>query len=53
MALEVLGLRNNRDIKGTDLIKFFQDRARAKHFRSITMSGSKNVSYLLYMHQLD
>ena len=44
VVLEVLGLKNHREMKGTDLITFFQNKERAKHFRSITMSGSKNVS---------
>ena len=43
VVLEVLGLRNHRDMKGTDLIKFFQNKERARNFRSVTMSGSKNV----------
>ena len=46
VALEALGLKNHREMKGMDLIKFFQDKTRAKNFRSISMSGSKNVSYI-------
>lgn len=45
-VLEVLGLRNLREIKGTELSAFFLDEIRAKSFRSITLSGSKNVSHI-------
>ena len=45
-VLEVLGLRNLQEIKGTDLSSFFLNESRAKGFKSITLSGSKNVSYI-------
>jgi len=45
-VLEVLGLTNLKELRGTDLSKFFHDD-RAKQFRAIMLSGSKNVSYLM------
>lgn len=45
-VLEVLGLTNLKELRGTDLCKFFHDD-RAKQFRAIMLSGSKNIRYLL------
>lgn len=42
-VLEVLGLTNLKEIKGDNLCKFFQNEERAKQFRAIMLSGSKNV----------
>ena len=42
-SLERLGLRNMRELNGTELSRLFLDK-RAKNFKSITLSGSKNVS---------
>lgn len=50
-VLEVLGLTNLKEIKGDNLCKFFQNEERAKQFRAIMLSGSKNVrqrSCILY-----
>ena len=47
-VLEVLGLTNLKDLRGTDLCKFFHDD-RDKQFRAIMLSGSKNVRHLLDM----
>lgn len=41
--LEVLGLTNLKEIKGDDLCRFFHNEERAKQFRAIMLSGSKNV----------
>ncbi len=40
--LERLGLSNMWELNGPELSPLFLD-TRAKHFRSITLSGSKNV----------
>lgn len=42
-SLEVLGMRNLRAVTGENLSEFFLDRKRAESFRSITLSGTKNV----------
>ena len=42
-VLEVLGLTNLKEIKGDDLCRFFHNEERAKQFRAIMLSGSKNV----------
>ena len=50
-VLEVLGLTNLKEIKGDNLCKFFQNEERARQFRAIMLSGSKNVrqsSCILY-----
>lgn len=44
MVLEVLGLRNLKNITGSGLSSLFLDEKRAKQFRSISLSGSKKVS---------
>ena len=43
VALETLGLRNLQNVTGSDLLELFQKKKRAKLFRMITLSGSKNV----------
>ena len=43
VALEVLGMRNLKELSGDGLSKFFRDKRRASNFRSITLSGTKNV----------
>ena len=48
-CVEVLGLRNLREVKGTELSEFFLD-GRAKHFRVATLSGTKNVSCCSLCH---
>ncbi|XP_064381962.1 F-box/LRR-repeat protein 7-like isoform X2 [Halichondria panicea] len=40
-ALEKLGLRNMKELNGRELCPLFLDK-RAKNFKSITLSGSKN-----------
>lgn len=42
-VLERLGMSNLREIKGTQLSKYFQDGDRAKMFKGITLSGSKQI----------
>lgn len=42
-CIEVLGLRNLREITGTPLNKLFTDRERRKSITGITMSGSRKV----------
>ena len=61
--LEMLGMMNLREVRGTELCRLFMDK-RAKNFKCITLSGTKNVSgclttnvyclhvphYAMYMH---
>lgn len=49
-VLEVLGLTNLKEIKGDNLCKFFQNEERARQFRAIMLSGSKNVKCTCHTH---
>ena len=42
-CLEFLGMRNVRELTGTDLSPLFQDPVRAPNFRQVAFSGSKHV----------
>ena len=42
-CIEVLGLRNLREVEGTPLVRLFQDGERAKNITAVTLSGSKKV----------
>lgn len=43
-ALEVLGMRNLKGLDGHGLSDFFLDEKKASNFRSIALSGTKNVN---------
>lgn len=46
VALESLGMCNLKEITGHHLSNFFLDKKRSSNFRSITLSGTKNVCHL-------